>query len=140
MNIISKSIPPIALYLVATVIFPSAASAAAKVPYPYDRLNLNGRQAERIEGLDSDWKYHYAELGPRLQATQKRLMVLLATPKSDPLEITGVQQSINQLKEQLSEQATANYLRKRSLLNQDQQRQLEGWLRRMVAQRERAKS
>jgi hypothetical protein len=64
---------------------------------------------------------------------------LLSTPKSDPLEITSQQQRVNQLKEQLSEQATANYLRKRSLLNTDQQRQLEGLLKRMVAERSRNK-
>jgi hypothetical protein len=74
-----------------------------------------------------------------LKNAQNRLVELLSTPKSDPLEITSQQQRVNQLKEQLSEQATANYLRKRSLLNTDQQRQLEGLLKRMVAERSRNK-
>ncbi len=140
MNIILKSIPCIALYLVATLALPLAASADSKLSYPYDKLNLDGRQAEQINGLNNEWKNRYGELEPRLQVEQKRLGNLLATPKSDPLEITGTQQRINQLKEQLSEQATANYLRKRRLLNTEQQRQLEGLLRRMVAQRGRTKS
>jgi hypothetical protein len=129
-----------ALLLGAALAMPLAASAyPGDVPPPYDKLNLNPNQAGQIQSLDQDWRSHYAQLGPRLKGAQNRLMQLLATPKSDPLEITTEQQRINQLKEQLSQQATANYLRKRRLLNTDQQRQLEGYLRRMVAERQRNK-
>lgn len=124
--------------MVTTITVPLA--AFADVPHPYNKLKLNPAQRERIEDLDQDWKSKYTDIGPRLQSAQKRLGDLLATPKSDPWEITSAQQRVNQLKEQLSEQATANYLRKRRLLDGDQQKQLEGYLRRMVAERGRNKS
>jgi hypothetical protein len=128
-----------ALLFAALMAIPPSALAGPDVPPPYDRLNLHPKQAEQIQSLDQDWRSHYAQIGPRIKGAQNRLMQLLATPKSDPLEITSEQQRINQLKEQLAEQATANYLKKRRLLNVDQQRQLEGYLRRMVAERSRNK-
>jgi hypothetical protein len=127
------------LAIALALIFCAPLAAFAEVPHPYDKLNLNPNQAERIQNLDQDWRSRYNDIGPRLKNAQNRLVELLSTPKSDPLEITSQQQRVNQLKEQLSEQATANYLRKRSLLNTDQQRQLEGLLKRMVAERSRNK-
>lgn len=128
-----------ALLLVASAIVSPAAQADPRLPHPYDKIQMNDAQAQRIADLDQQWKSKYQDLGPRLQGAQKQLMDLLSTPKSDPLEVTSAQQRVNQLKEQLSEQATANYLRKRSLLNTDQQKQLEGYLRRMVAEHGRNK-
>lgn len=139
MKTFRRSINTTALLAVLLTTMPLATSADPRVPHPYDKLGLNGMQANRISDLDHDWKSKYADLGPRLQGAQRRLMDLLSTPKSDPLEITGQQQAVNQLKEQLSEQATANYLRKRRLLNGDQQRELEGFLKRMVAEHGRNK-
>jgi hypothetical protein len=114
---------------------PAAALADPGVPPPYDKLQLAPSQATRIQQLDADWKHNYMNLGPRLRTAQSRLTEMLASPASDPLEVTTQQQRVNQLKETLAEQATTNYLRKRQLLNMDQRRQLEGYLRRMVAER-----
>jgi hypothetical protein len=135
MNKFRKPIYPLVFGVMAAMPLP----ALAQVPPPYDKLNLNPHQADRIVDLDQDWKQHYQQINPRLKMAQQRLMDLLATPKSDPLEVTSAQQRVNMLKEQLSEQATANYLRKRSLLNTQQQRQLEGYLKRMVAERQQRK-
>jgi hypothetical protein len=121
------------------LVLPLPAQAYPDVPPPYDKLRLDPNQANQIQSLDQDWRSHYSQLGPRLKGAQNKLMQLLAMPKSDPLEITSQQQRVNQLKEQLSEQATANYLKKRRLLNMDQRKQLEGYLRRMVAERQRNK-
>lgn len=121
------------------VVMATPAIASPDLPPPYDKLNLNPAQASQIQSLDQDWRNSYSQLGPRLRGAQNRLMQMLATPKADPLEITSQQQRVNQLKEQLSEQATANYLKKRRLLNFEQQRQLERHLRRMVAERQRNK-
>lgn len=121
------------------VLMPLPVLASPDLPPPYDKLNLNPEQASQIQSLDQDWRNSYSQLGPRLRGAKNRLMQMLATPKADPLEITAQQQRVNQLREQLSEQATANYLKKRRLLNFDQQRQLEGHLRRMVAERQRNK-
>lgn len=123
------------LLLVALTAAPIAAFADPDVPPPYDKLQLAPDQVARIQQLDADWKQNYSNLGPRLRTAESRLTQLLATPTSDPLEVTSQQQRVNQLKETLAEQATANYLRKRRLLNTDQQKQLEGYLRRMVAER-----
>jgi len=130
-----KTVPKPVFAILFGVIAALPLPALAQVPPPYDKLNLNAQQADRITNLDQDWKQHYQQIGPRLKMAQQRLVNLLATPKSDPLDVTSQQQHVNMLKEQLSEQATANYLRKRSLLNADQQRQLEGYLKRMVAER-----
>lgn len=138
MKTAKTTIKSLALSMVAISTIPVA--VFAEVPHPYNKLQLSPVQRERIEDLDHDWKNRYSELGPRLQAAQNHLMKLLATPKSDPLEITSAQQRVNQLKEQLSEMATANYLKKRRLLNEGQQKELEGHLRRMVAERGRNKS
>jgi hypothetical protein len=128
-----------ALLFAASAVAPLAAFAAPGVPPPYDKLNLAPDQAQRIQQLDADWKQNYMNLGPRLRSAQSRLTQLLASPTSDPLEVTSQQQRVNQLKETLAEQATTNYLRKRRLLNSDQRQQLEGYLRRMVAERTRNK-
>lgn len=125
------------LLLVALTMAPGAASAQGGVAPPYDKLNLGPEQVSRIQQLDADWRLNYSNLSPRLRSAQERLTQLLATPKSDPLEVTTQQQRINQLRETLASQATATYLRKRRLLNMEQRRQLEGYLRRMVAERSR---
>jgi Spy/CpxP family protein refolding chaperone len=68
---------------------------------PYNRLNLTPVQREQIQSLDSQWQGHYMDLQPRMQQLEGRLRTLLATPNSDPIEITTTQQRINSLREQL---------------------------------------
>ena len=111
------------------IVTQSVASADPIAPPPYNRLRLNDQQSRQIASLDSEWSSKYQDLKPQLMDRQHHLAELLSSPKSDPLEITATQQQINQIKEQLSGAATATYLRKRRVLNTDQQHELEEWLK-----------
>lgn len=103
----------------------------------WQRLNLNQQQSQTIGSLDSDWNGKYQRLQPQIIQNQQKLQRLLPDPKSDPLEIMATQQTIARLKEQLRNDATTNYLRKRAALNEAQQHQLEGMLQQMVLERQR---
>jgi hypothetical protein len=104
----------------------------------WQRLNLDQQQSQTIGSLDNDWNQKYQRLQPQIIGLQRKLERLLPDPHSDPLEIMATQQSIARLKEQLRNDATTNYLRKRAALNSDQQHQLEGMLQQMVSDRQRA--
>ena len=125
--------------LVTLVAVPQGALAKNGLDAPYDRLNLSPQQMNKIQSLETQWHNTYSQLQPQLQQAQKRLVGLLAQPKSDPIEITSTQQRINQLREQLSGSATANYLRKRRLLNGGQKQQLESWMKRKLADKMKSK-
>lgn len=103
----------------------------------WQRLNLNQQQMQTIGSLDSDWNQKYQHLQPQIAGLQRKLERLLPDPNSDPLEIMATQQTIARLKEQLRNDATTNYLRKRATLNGDQQHQLEAMLQQMVQERQR---
>lgn len=128
------------LFLIATLVaMPEVALADDGLNAPYNRLNLSPKQSEQIQSLEQQWHNTYSQLQPQLQQAQQRLVGLLAQPKSDPIEITSTQQRINQLREQLSGSATANYLRKRRLLTDGQQQQLKSWMKRKLADKLKSK-
>jgi Spy/CpxP family protein refolding chaperone len=135
----NRSVACCLFFLGALVAMPQSALADDGLNAPYDRLNLSPRQFEQIQSLENQWNSTYMQLQPQLQQAQRRLAELLAQPKSDPIEITSTQQRINQLREQLSGSATANYLRKRRLLNGGQQQQLESWMKRKLADKLKSK-
>lgn len=103
----------------------------------WKKLNLKPQQAQQINQLESEWHTKYATTAPKIADLQKKLERLLSNAKSDPLEIMSTQQTIARLKDQLRNEATTNYLRKRALLNETQQHQLEGMLQQMVVERQR---
>lgn len=104
----------------------------------WTRLNLNQQQSQSITQLDSEWRAKYQQLQPQILQKQKKLQELLADSKSDPLEIMSTQQSIARMRENLRNEATTNYLRKRAILTETQQHQLEAMLQQMVMERQRA--
>jgi Skp family chaperone for outer membrane proteins len=106
----------------------------------WSKLNLSSQQQQQINSLESEWKTKYSQAQPKIVEAQKKLEALLPNPKSDPLEIMATQQTVARLKENLRNDATTNYLRKRALLNETQQHQLEGMLQQMVTDRQRANS
>ncbi len=106
----------------------------------WKKLNLNGQQTQQVSILDAEWHTKYMHMQPQIADLQKKLEQLLPNPKSDPLEIMSTQQTIARYKETLRNEATTNYLRKRALLNDTQQRQLEGMVQQMVMERQRANS
>lgn len=104
----------------------------------WQRLNLSPQQSQQIQTLEAQWNHDYMEIQPAIIDEQHKLTRLLSDPKSDPLEIMALQQSIARKKEQLRAAATANYLRKRQLLTDGQQHGLEDMIHQAVAERQRA--
>ena len=104
----------------------------------WQRLNLSPQQSQQIQVLEAQWNHDYMEIQPSIIEEQHQLTRLLSDPKSEPLEIIALQQSIARKKEHLRAAATTNYLRKRQLLNDGQQRGLEDMIHQAVAERQRA--
>lgn len=106
----------------------------------WNKLNLTPTQSQQIHGLEAQWNQSYSEIKPSILEDQAKLQRLLADHTSDPVEIMALQQTIARKKEQLNALATANYLKKRQLLNDNQQEHLEFMVRQVVASRQRGMS
>lgn len=98
-------------------------------PIDWSQFHLSQQQQQQLAVLDGQWDRSYNQIKPEMVADQQRLSDLLADTKSDPLEVVSLQQSIARKKEQLRSLATSIYLRKRQILNQEQQLQLEESMR-----------
>ena len=106
----------------------------------WTHLELNPSQSQQIGNLEAQWNQEYMQVQPSVIDEQKRLTRLLSDPRSDPLEVMTLQQSIARKKEHLRASATASYLRKRQVLNDGQRQALEDMIRQAVAQRQRVLS
>jgi hypothetical protein len=104
----------------------------------WNRLNLTPVQNQQIQSLEGEWAHDYNNMKPTILDEQHKLTKLLADHNADTVEIMSVQQSIARKKEQLNSLATANYLKKRQILNETQQYNLEQMIRQTVANRQRA--
>lgn len=125
-----------ALALGSTTSF-AASADELRMGINWQRLNLTPGQSQQIHTLESQWNHDYMEVQPSIVEDQQKLRRLLANPKPQELEIMALQQSIARKQEQLRAAATANYLRKRQLLNETQQRSLEEMIQHAVAERQR---
>lgn len=103
----------------------------------WTKLNLTAAQQQQIGALEADWNKQYSEIRPVIQEEQRHLSKLLADHNSDPVEIMSVQQNLTRKKESLNQLATANYLKKRSVLTESQQFSLEIMVKNAVAVRQR---
>ncbi len=103
----------------------------------WNKLNLTQQQNQQIQQLESQWQQDYQQIRPALQDDQVRLKRLLETHNADPVELMAVQQSINRKREQLNAAATANYLRKRQVLNENQQHQLGQMIQHRIDEKQR---
>src|SRR5438067_1837805 len=115
-------------------VLPAFADDVAAQNINWSRLQLNPQQSQHIQMLEAQWNHDYMEVQPSIVEDQRRLTRLLADPKSDPLEIMALQQAIARKREQLRSTATASYLRKRQVLNDGQQHELEDMMRQMIDQ------
>lgn len=115
-----------------------AADFDAKSAVDWKKLNLSQQQSQQIQGLEQDWNSKYLKIQPEILEQQRKLARLLMDPKSDPLEIMSTNQRIANLKEHLRNEATTNYLKKRAILNPDQQHQLELMMQQMIAMRQQS--
>ncbi len=104
----------------------------------WKKLNLSPAQSQQIQSLEQDWSSKYMKMQPEILEQQRKLAKLLMDPQSDSLEIMATNQRIAHLKEHLRNEATANFLKKRALLNHDQQHNLEVMMQQMIASRQQS--
>lgn len=134
----TKRYQTIALALTITLVSALGADAQECRGVDWKKLNLSSQQSQQIKQLEQEWNSKYMKIQPDILDHQRKLQKLLLDPKSDPLEIMSTNQSVFRLKEQLRNEATANYLRKRAVLNQDQQHQLESMMQQMIVLRQQS--
>jgi Spy/CpxP family protein refolding chaperone len=137
---ISKQVRVVSLVLTALIAGTGAAFADddGKCCVDWKKLNLSSVQTQQIQTLEQDWNTKYMKIQPEILEHQRKLAKLLMDPKSDPLEIMATNQRIAHLREQLRNEATTNYLKKRAILNGDQQHQLEFMMQQMIATRQQS--
>jgi hypothetical protein len=104
----------------------------------WKKLNLSSTQSQQIQVLETDWSTKYMKIQPEILEHQRKYAKMLMDPKSDPLEIMSTNQRIAHLKEVLRNEATTNYLKKRAILNSDQQHQLETMMGQMIATKQQS--
>ena len=102
----------------------------------WGKLNLSPAQTAQIQSLESDWTKTYNDMRPGIQDDQQKLTKMLADHNSDPVEVMALQQQIARKKAQLNGLATANYLKKRQVLNESQQYSLEQQIKEVVRRRQ----
>ncbi|HNB22689.1 MAG TPA: hypothetical protein PKZ32_09735 [Candidatus Melainabacteria bacterium] len=98
----------------------------------WNKLNLSAQQNQQVQQLEAQWQQDYSQIKPAIADEQRKLQRLLESHNADPVELMAVQQSLTRKKEQLNQAATANYLRKRQVLNENQQHQLEQMIRQRI--------
>lgn len=125
-----------AAFTIATA-YPGFAQGGAHCSIDWTKLNLNPDQQAQIRNLESQWNKDYMQLQPIIVDEQRKLQQELSESRPDPVEVMALQQSIARKQEQLRAQACANYLRKRQVLNDGQQRQLENMIHQVLAERKR---
>lgn len=87
--------------------------------------------------MEAQWQQDYSQIKPAIAEEQRKLQRLLESHNADPVELMAVQQSLQRKKDQLNQAATANYLRKRQVLNENQQHQLEQMIRQRIAEKQK---
>ncbi len=137
---ISNRMNAITLALGATLVSSGVAFADedGKCCVDWKKLSLSQPQNQQIQGLEQDWNGKYLKIQPEILEQQRKLAKLLMEPNSDPLDIMSTNQRIAHLKEHLRNEATANYLKKKAILNPDQQHQLESMMQQMIATKQQS--
>lgn len=101
----------------------------------WTKLNLTPVQSSQIQNLEQQWYKDFNELSPQIRDEQSKLQKLLSDHNADPIQVMALQQSIARRREQLSNAAMQNYLNKRKVLDEKQQKQLEDMMRVMISNR-----
>jgi hypothetical protein len=115
----------------------ASADEATTTSINWTRLQLNPQQAQHIQSLENQWTRSYMDVQPSIVEDQRRLTRLMSDPNAHPAEIMALQQAISLKREQLRSNATANYLQKRQVLDQNQQHMLQDMMRQQVDMRQR---
>ncbi|MFA6212137.1 MAG: hypothetical protein WCT03_03590 [Candidatus Obscuribacterales bacterium] len=101
----------------------------------WTKLNLSPQQSAQIQTLEQQWYKDFNELSPQIRDEQSKLQKLLSDHNADPIQVMALQQSIARRREQLSNAAMQNYLNKRKVLDEKQQKQLEDMMRVLISNR-----
>lgn len=103
----------------------------------WKQLNLNADQSKQIQVYESQWTQDYNQIKPVITEEQRKLQRMLESHNPDAIEVMALQQSIARKKEQLNQAATANYLKKRQVLTEHQQHQLEQMIRQRIQEKQK---
>lgn len=129
-----RSLSAALLLLTSCLALPPAFSQEERLSVNWSKLNLNAEQAKKIGDLEQEWRRDYAQLKQSIAEDQTKISKLLGEHDSDPVEIMSVQASLARKREQLSALAMSNYLKKREVLSENQQRTVELMMRQAIAE------
>jgi hypothetical protein len=101
----------------------------------WDRLGLSSAQSQQIQQIEEGWQKQYAETAPAIADEQQRLTKKLGE-HCDQLEIISLHNSIDRKQMQLRQMAMMTFLKKRAVLNDNQQRSLEVMMNVEIAKRQ----
>jgi len=110
-------------------------SQPASCNLDWTKLNLSAQQSSQIQSLEQQWYKDFNDLSPQIRDDQSKLQKLLSEHNADPIQVMALQQSIARRREQLSNAAMQNYLNKRKVLDEKQQKQLEDMMRVLITNR-----
>lgn len=116
-------------------VIPALADPACCVDW--SKLNLTPQQNQQVQELETQWLTEYNQIKPAIAEDQRKLQRLLESHNADPVELMAVQSSLNRKKEQLAQAAAANYSRKRRVLNENQQHQLQQMISQRIAEKQK---
>ena len=121
------------LMLPALPVMADDASASHGCNAIYSALpNLTDEQRAKLQQIDQQWVETYQKLHPEIQQCQQDLKKQLANPKSDPTELMMLQKKLEDLKGQLKLEAMKCHVKKREVLNEEQQRLFQNMLQERI--------
>lgn len=129
-----RNLPAVLLISFSCLAISPGFSQEERLSVNWSRLNLNADQSKKIEELEQQWRRDYTQLKPAIAEDQAKISKLLGEHDSDPVEIMSVQASLARKREQLSALAMSNYLKKREVLSENQQRTVELMIRQAIAE------
>ncbi len=101
----------------------------------WEKLGLSPAQQQQISQIEEGWKKQYEETAPTIADEQQRLSKKLGE-HCDQLEIIQLHNSIDRKQMQLRQLAMLTFLKKRAVLNENQQRSLEVMMNTEIAKRQ----
>ena len=112
---------------------------ASKCRIRWDKLNLTPSQSQQIEQIETQWQHDFTEIKPTIIEEQQKLTKKLGE-HCDQLEVISLQESIQRKQNQLRQIAMMTFLKKRSVLNESQQHNLESMMNQEIIARQREKN
>jgi Spy/CpxP family protein refolding chaperone len=112
------------------------AFADGKCPIDWNKLNLTPGQKQQIDQIEAQWQRELMEIKPAIVDDQHKLTKKLGE-HCDQLEVIALQESIQRKQNQLRQLAMMTVLKKKLVLNENQQRNMEAMLNTAIAARQR---